>query len=307
MLTAHTNIKTLLAALFGLFIFLSPWQLHADAPKVLVTLKPLHSIVSALTLNITKPELLLDNRQSPHNFTIKPSDRRRLNQADFIIYASPDIESFMPAIQSSLSHQKIITLTDMAGIHLLTARTFDSHEHSHTRHHTDGHLWLSIDNAITISQHLSNEFIKQDADNTEKYRSNNKLLIAKLKQLKSDIQQQMQPLSKQPFLMFHDAFQYFEDDFNLTAGLFVTTTPEHKAGIRHIAALKQKVQQQNIHCIFYEPPHIPKIIQTISEDQQVRLIPLEPLGLKFQPGPEQYFSLLNNISNKLYNCLQQDL
>jgi len=301
--------KPSMSALFSLLLFpilLYPSQLNADTPNVLVTLKPLHSLVSALMLDISKPELLLNNLQSPHDYSMKPSDRRRINQADMIIYASPDIESFIPAIQNGLHQQKFINLTNIAELNLLETRAFDSHAQGH-HHQIDGHIWLSIDNAIIISQYLTKEFIKQDTLNSEKYRSNNNKHISKLRQLKKDIQQQMLPLSNQAFLMFHDAFQYFEDEFKLTAGLFVTTSPDHKAGIRHIRQLKESMQQQKIRCVFYEPPHIPKIVHTITEDSHAQLIPLEPLGIKFEAGDEQYFKLLSDISNKLYNCLKQNL
>jgi len=300
-------IKPLISVFFSLLIFISPWQLHAGTAKILVTLKPLHSLVSALTLNISEPELLFDSLQSPHDYTMKPSDRRRINRADIIIYASPSIESFMPTLQSSLSHKKIINLTNIADINLLQARAFDLHGDKKMRHHSDGHIWLSVNNAIIISQYLSREFIKLDGDNAKKYRSNSRHLITRLKQLKKELQLQMQPVSSQPFLMFHDSFQYFENDFKLTAGLFVTTSPEHKVGIRHIRDLKNKIQQQNIRCVFYEPPYIPKIIQTITEGQAVQLTALEPMGIEYQAGHEQYFKLLRNISNKLYHCLKQGL
>jgi zinc transport system substrate-binding protein len=299
------KVTARLFTLIVLGLLLHPWQLNANTPNILVSIKPLHSLVSALMLDIHTPELLLNSQQSPHSYSMKPSDRRRINRADIIIYASADIESFIPSIQRSLSRQKVIAITDIPGIKLLPARTFGAHSHSHS-HYIDGHTWLSIDNAIIISQYLSNIFIQLDADNTQKYTLNRDRLVVKLRQLKIQIQHKMQPFSERPFLMFHDALQYFENDFKLTAGLFVTTSPEHKAGIRHISALKRKIQQQNIRCIFYEPPHIPRIIRAITAGRQVQLIALEPLGRKYTPGAEQYFNLLNGISDKLYNCMQQD-
>lgn len=295
------GLITLLACLFIL-----PIQTNAAAPHVLATLKPLHSLVSALMLNVSQPELLLDNLQSPHDYNMKPSDRRRLNRADIIIYASADIESFIPAIENTLRHQHVINLSKIPGVHLLPGRKLDSTSHRHD-HHTDGHIWLSIDNAIVISQHLTTELIKQDASNSKIYHANSVVLIEKLRQLQQHIKNKLQTFSDQPFLMFHDAFQYFENEFGLNAGLFVTTSAEHKAGIRHISSLKQQLQQQDIRCVFYEPPHIPKIVQTITVENKHQLVPLEPLGIQFQAGPEQYFELLGNISNKLYTCLKQDL
>ena len=298
------NTALFFSILISILFF--PFQLNADTPDILVTLKPVHSLVSALMLDVGEAELLMDNFQSPHDYSMRPSDRRRINQADIIIYVSPDIEGFMPAIHSSLKNKKLIRLIDIPGLKLLDARAFDSHTKGN-RHHNDGHIWLSIDNAIIISQYLAEILIKRDANNHQKYRTNRDTLIFQLKQLKADIQEKMQTLHNQPFLTFHDAFQYFEHEFELTSGHFVTTSPDQKAGIRHITFLQKKIQQLDIHCVFYEPPHIPKIIKTITEGSQIHLIPLEPLGIKYAAGEKHYFKLLNDISNNLYKCMKQDL
>ena len=296
--------RPLIAILFSLLLL--PLSVNASAPSVLVTLKPLHSLVSALMQDISEPELLMDDFQSPHDYSMKPSDRRRIHQADMVIYVSPDIESFMPSLDDSLQQKQVIRLIDIPGLKLLKARALDAHN-SGQHHHIDGHIWLSIDNAIIISDYLTNEFIKIDSTNEKKYTLNNKTQLSRLKQLKADIQQKMLMLGHQPFLSFHDAFQYFEKEFKLSAGHFVTSSPEQQAGIRHITFLQKKIQQEKIYCVFYEPPHIPAIIKTITEGSLVKLIALEPLGIKFPAGNRQYFDLLRDISNNLYNCLKQDL
>ena len=113
----------------------------------------------------------------------------------------------------------------------------------------------------------------------------------------------MKDFSKQAFLMFHDAFQYFENEYNLNQAYFVTSTPEHKIGIRQIQNLRYKIKQQKISCVFYEPPQTPKILHTIIDGNDLTVRPLEPLGSHIEAGENLYFELLTNISNQLYNCL----
>lgn len=301
--------KPLTSLFFTMLLLTSmlfPALLKAEASTVLATLKPIHSLLSALMLDIDTPELLLDNRQSPHNYNMKPSDRRQLDQSDLIIYISEDIESFIPAIQHSLADKNIVKLTDIPGLKLLTTRAFDSHNKNH-QEQIDGHIWLSIDNAITISQYLSQLLIKRDRINTLKYQINTNKLVIELKQLQNEIKLKLKPFSNHAYILFHDAFQYFEDEYMLNAGLFVTNEPDHKAGIRHISFLKQQIHQHNIRCIFYEPPNIPKIITTLTENRAAQIIALDPIGSEFPPGHRQYFNLLNNIATKMQNCLKQDL
>jgi zinc transport system substrate-binding protein len=277
---------------------------HAETNRILVSIKPLHSLVTGLTQGITEPRLLLNGTQSPHDYQLRPSERRLIQQADIIIIASPHIESFIASMQTAFKNKRFIALSDIPGIKTLPARRVDNDEHNH-HHDIDGHLWLSIDNAVIFLQHLSTVFIEDDPANHDRYLQNRDHLIKKLKVLKQQISDQLKPVSDQPFITFHDAFQYFETEFNLHNSLFVTINPEHKPGIKQIRYLKQQIQQQQIRCIFYEPPQIPKIIDTLNEGQLMQVLPLEPLGNFLNSGAELYFQLLSNTAQQLHNCLSK--
>ena len=269
-----------------------------------MSIKPLHSLVSGLTQGITEPDLLLNGSQSPHDYHMRPSERRLIQRADTIIIASPQIESFVAQLQTELKDKRFIALSEIPGIKTLPARSTDNDGHNH-HHDIDGHLWLSIDNAITFLRHLSIVLAGDDPTNRDRYFQNRDHLIKKLQALKQQLGDQLSPLSNKPFITFHDAFQYFENEFNLHNGRFVTINPEHKPGIKQIRHLKQQIQQQQIQCIFYEPPQIPKIINILNENKQMQVWPLEPLGNFLNPGAELYFQLLSNTAQQLYNCLNE--
>ncbi len=276
----------------------------ASAPDILVTLKPLHSLVSNLTKGITQPKLLIKGFQTPHNYNMRPSDRRLIKQSDIIIFAAPSIESFIPGIVNSLDNKHIINLSQIPDLHKLANRLMFKAEHKHSHTVYDGHLWLSIQNAKSIIEYLHAQFIIYDPEHKNQYTENKKRTISRLNNLNKKIHEQMQQISDKAFLMFHDAFQYFEDEQGLKKAFFITSTPEHKIGIRQIKYLRSKIKQQQISCVFYEPPLIPRILHTIIEDKPVKVLPLDPLGTSFKAGEDLYFELLTNISKQLYSCLR---
>ncbi|MDH5473905.1 MAG: zinc ABC transporter substrate-binding protein [Gammaproteobacteria bacterium] len=293
------------ALLLSLFYFGTYSYAHAASPRILVTLKPIHSLVSNLTRGISQPELLINGSQSPHDFQMKPSDRRKIANADIIIYVADSIESYLPEISNTFKQQQvIIELAKAPDIHLLKARTTDGHDHHDHHGNDDGHLWLSIENAKAISQHLYNVFSHQDPDHRTLYLDNKTRLLKRLDQLKLTISDKLSTISTKPYLTFHDAFQYFETEFHLTGSHFVTSNPEHISGIQGIHRLKQLIQSEQINCIYYEPPHLPGVIETLKENTSARSLPLDPVGTQFPADENLYFEVLNTISNQLHDCLK---
>ncbi len=302
------NLKTFLISccFYLLLVFLPLPASYAETPKILTSIRPIHSLVSGLTQGLTEPELLIKGFQSPHDYSLRPSDRRLISQADLIVYSSPVIEGFLPDILKPLNtHKRIIDLSRSPGLDLLPARQLHDHDHhTHDMGH-DGHIWLSINNARAIVNHLHRILCEMDPQQQAHYTENRDHLLTRLEGLDNTMHEQLDAVREQPFLMFHDAFQYFEKEFGLNHALFVTTGPEHKIGIQRVRYLKQQIKQQNINCVYYEPPEAPKIIQTIMEDQPLKLHPLDPVGSELIPGSELYFQLMHNIAQQLHNCMSQ--
>ncbi|MCW8957386.1 MAG: zinc ABC transporter substrate-binding protein [Gammaproteobacteria bacterium] len=278
---------------------------HAKTPDILVSIKPIHSLTQAITANINDPQLLIQGFQTPHDYYLKPSDRRKISQADIIIFASENIESFLPAInRQSKPNQHIINLSHIKGIQLLEARSQDE-QHDHGHHSIDGHIWLSVSNAQIIVRYLADYFAQLDPDHAAQYDANAKTLLLKLEQLKIQTQGQLNSQLTPRYLMFHDAFQYFEHEFQLKQARYVTTSPENISGVRRIQSLKQHIQQNNIRCIFYEPPVVPSIIHTLVGHQAIKILALDPIGSQLDAGPQLYFTLIEEIASSLYRCMEK--
>ncbi|MFW2374602.1 MAG: zinc ABC transporter substrate-binding protein [Gammaproteobacteria bacterium] len=276
---------------------------QAKTPDVLATIKPIHSLAQAITEGISDTQLLIEGFQSPHDYYLKPSDRRKIHQADVIIFASENIESFLPAIsQQNKTHQRIINLSKIKDIELLPARSQHS-EHDH-HHSMDGHIWLSVSNAKIIVKYLVDIFSQMDPDHATHYRANGTQLLSRLSQLKIQIQNRLKYQHTPRYLMFHDAFQYFEHEFQLNPARYVTTSPEHISGVRNVQSLKQHIEQNDIQCIFYEPPEVPSIVSTLVDDRAIKILPLDPVGSQLDAGPQLYFTLIEGIASNLYQCME---
>ena len=107
------------------------------------------------------------------------------------------------------------------------------------------------------------------------------------------------------YLVYHDAYQYFEEENQLTGAHFITTDPEHKPGIKRVRELRELIDNEKIQCIFYEPPNIPALLNTLTENKSVRLSAIDPAGLHIPMGKQHYFQLLQQTASALSNCLSQ--
>lgn len=277
---------------------------HATPAQVVVSIKPLHSLVSQLTRGVNQTQLLLSQQQSPHDFQLRPSQKRMLNRADIFIYSSDSIESFVPALKNTQQDMQFIQLDKLPKIKVLPLRSFHSHQQNKSLH-TDGHIWLSIDNAKIISRSISDILIKHSPENAKKYSANLNSLLLKLETLQQDNARLLRPYKNSAYLVYHDAFQYFEVENKLSGAHFVTSSPEHSPGIKRVKALRQLITDENIQCVFYEPPHIPALLHTLIENKSAKLFAIDPVGSQIPMGEQHYFTLLRQTATQLDACFKR--
>ncbi len=297
------NTRYITRACALLLISLLALPVSASSPRIVVSIKPLHSLLLQLTAGVTEPRLLLKQQLSPHHFQLLPSQKRMLAEAELFIYSSDSIESFVTKLKATSPQLRFIEAARLPGIRQLQTRAFDDHHSHHAHNDIDGHIWLSIDNTRVVVQQITRILIELDAAHGETYKQNLAQLLDRLDKLKTENQKLLTDVSQQPFLVYHDALQYFEVENRLQGARFITTTPEHTPGIKRLRSLRQLVREQQIHCIFYEPPGIPPLLQTLTEDTAAKLAPIDPAGINLQAGPQQYFELMTQLASTLHHCL----
>ena len=185
----------------------------------------------------------------------------------------------------------------------------DEHaDESHDEHHHgefDVHVWLDPENAKVLVQEIKEALIEIDPGNAGKYEANTKNLIVKLDQLVSEISATLESSKGKGYIVFHDAYQYFEERFGMTAVGSITVSPEVVPGASRIRELKDKIVELDAHCVFSEPQFQPKIVFTVAEGTKANTGVLDPLGASISNGPELYFTLIRDMANSLQECLSK--
>lgn len=274
------------------------------APHVVATVMPIHSLAAAVMEGVAEPHLLLPPGASPHSYTLVPSDARALAQADLIIWIGPGLEQFLAKPLRSLAAQAIkLELDQVDGILLLDA---DEHHHDAADHayaHYDPHLWLDPLNAVQMLDAMAEQLAALDPDNAAAYRRNASQYQAQLRALDVELRHQLEPVQGVPFMVFHDAYRYFEQRYGLFDAGALTLSPERLPGARTVIAAHNQVKERNIRCVFREPQFEPRLAETVARGTQAQLAVLDPLGAELAPGPSAYPQLLRNLSQSLLACL----
>ncbi len=308
------SIKSILLTLF-LSCLLSP-QLSATStssafPRVVVSITPFYALVAAVMEGAGTPELLVKPGSSPHEYALRPSDMQRLIMADLVFWGGPALETFLvkPLNEPGEHSRRIIELDNTLGLLLLPVRhdaAWDPHDDkAHSHSHLDMHFWLDPRNAILLTSTIVQSLIQIDPQHTELYKKNATRLMQRLKKLDTHIAAELKTVKGIPYIVFHDAYQYFENRYGLTGVGSITLNPEVPPSAKRLNIIRTTIKTSKAVCVFREPQFQPKLVESIAEDLGVKTGELDPIGQEPQTNPEGYFSLLENLSHDLKYCLQK--
>lgn len=314
----------------GLVISAAASVCAEGVPKVVVSIKPVHSLVAAVMEGVAEPELLLAGGESPHSYTLRPSQARALSSADVIFWVGEGLESFLGKPLTSLSRNAhTVAISEIEGIRLLPVRAggvWEGHDpahggHAHKHEHPkkgdskhsahgssdrDMHLWLDPYNARIIAKEAAAELGRLYPEHDARFTLNAERLAARLEHLDNDLQRTLAPVSGVPFIVFHDAYQYLESRYGLNAAGSVTLDPDRTPGAKRLGDIRRVITERRAACVFSEPQFTPRLVGTVIEGTGARQGELDPLGADLVPGPDAYFTLMERLGDNLRSCLSPD-
>ena len=170
--------------------------------------------------------------------------------------------------------------------------------HAHGEH--DPHIWLDPMNAKVIIIEITNQLVKLDSANSEKYKANSKEAIADIDALTKSIKKDLNKNSR--VVVFHDAYQYFENRFGIKILGALTVNTDVLPGAEQLAEIREVIEHEKVNCIFSEPQFNPSIIKTIAKDTNIKTGVLDPLGATLDKGKGMYSELLKNMSSSFKGC-----
>lgn len=304
-------------SLFLLLLLLTVRPALAGDVRIVASIRPLHSLVAGVLAGVASPELLLAGGESPHSHALRPSQARLLAEADLVFWIGPELEGFLVKPLKALPGKaRVVTVIASPGLTLYPVRSggvWGGHDHGHDHGHRhakagsaglDPHLWLDPHNARAIVRLALTELTPLFPGREAQLAANAAALEARLAELDRRLDAQLTPLRQRPFIVFHDAYQYLETRYRLSAAGALTLTPEQAPGARRLKAIRQAIGERGAVCVFAEPQFEPRLVATVVEGTNVRLGVLDPEGgAELAPGAEAYFELLRRLGDSLAGCL----
>lgn len=311
-------------------------SLAAEREGVVVSIKPLHSIVSAVMQGVGEPKLIVQGAGSEHVYSLKPSDAEAIEHAKVIFWAGPSMETFLDKPIDTLGEgAKVVALGDADGLTRLKFREggpFEAHDHGHEGHdhghddkkhdhaaeaseaghdHDHGHgeydlhFWLDPQNGKVLAADIAKTLGASDPEHAEQYEKNARDYGEKIDALTREIASELEPVKDKPFIVFHDAYQYFENRFGVKAAGSITVSPEKAPGAARIKEIHDKIKSLGATCVFSEPQFEPKLVKTVIDGTEARTGILDPLGAELKDGPDLYPQLIRNLADSLKTCLSK--
>jgi zinc transport system substrate-binding protein len=311
-------------------------SLAAEREGVVVSIKPLHSIVSAVMQGVGEPKLIVQGAGSEHVYSLKPSDAEAIEHAKVIFWAGPSMETFLDKPIDTLGEgAKVVALGDAEGLTRLKFREggpFEAHDHGHEGHdhahddkkhdhaaeaseaghdHDHGHgeydlhFWLDPQNGKVLAADIAKTLGASDPEHAAQYEKNARDYGEKIDALTREIASELEPVKDKPFIVFHDAYQYFENRFGVKADGSITVSPEKAPGAARIKEIHDKIKSLGATCVFSEPQFEPKLVKTVIDGTEARTGVLDPLGAELKDGPDLYPQLIRNLADSLKTCLSK--
>lgn len=290
-------------------------------PAVLASIAPVHSLAAAVMQGVGVPRLLVPAGYSPHAWALRPSDARAIQSADLVVWVGPGLEDFVArALGNLVPADRVLTLRDIDGLELLPLRRGadgsadegdegDDGEHGHDHDHDhegdgiDTHLWLDPRNAARVADRIAEVLAMRDPAHADVYRTNAAALRERLAALEVRIAARLAPHAGSRFIVFHDAYQYFERRFGLAAPGVMSVSAEVSPGADRIRRLRDRVRAGGVACVFIEPQFPAAVARTLIDGTAARVGRLDPLGAGLEPGPDLYPALLEAMAESFADCL----
>lgn len=259
---------------------------RAEGVKAIASIAPVHSLLAGVMQGVGEPDLLVKGGMSPHSFVMKPSGARMLNNADAVFWIGPTMESFLVKPIAALPKKvRAVRLVDVVP------------------EGDNPHIWLDPRNAALMVRDMVRVLSAIDPANTKRFHANGARVRAGLIALERELHAFLKPVAVVPYLVYHDAYRYFEKRFDLAAQGAVTIHEDRPPGAKRVSMLRRKIIREKIVCVFTEPQFTPALAKTLVEGTGARLGVLDPLGAGLPAGPDLYGGMMRAMAGSMLACL----
>ena len=301
----NKNLITLCLFIWSLVAFVNAGLAQTSSPNitpnVLVTIKPIHSLVAGVMKGVAEPGLLMKSNQSLHHYNLRPSERRLIAQASLLFWVGPELEVFLPRLLSD-------NTIDAKSVSLIKTKTLlklkVQNEHEHHEHVIDPHIWLSSRNAIALVDEIAYQLSSIDPAHKKQYTQNKNQLKKKIERLSEQFSNKLGN-NKKAYITYHNSIQYLENELKLNNIASIQTNSETQPSAQHISSIVKNIKQNKIRCLVYNEPEKPRLITSLQSQTQTTSVAIDPTGVTIESGENAWFEIMENVTSNLSSCLNK--
>lgn len=259
-------------------------------PRILASIKPIQLIAQAVVGSERQVEVLLPPGATPHHFTMRPSDMRRLNGADMVIWLGKESERYLEKPMARQEENAV-----MVDLEEFLEMRDDGYR--------DPHFWLSGGKAIRVAEVIANRLISLDAENAVDYEKNLAVFSRLVKEQEQVIKTMLTPYRGSSYIVYHDAYSYFEQAYGLAHRAVVALNPEVNPGAKHLLELDRIITGQSVNCLLIEPESSPRVVKMLTENSGIRVQMIDPMASGMRVSEQGYVRFLQDVAEKVKHCI----
>ena len=310
-----------------------------DKPKIVTSIKPIQAIVLAIAGDSADVEQLIPDYASPHDYSFKPSDIRKVENANIVFHIDEHMETQLNGVLDNLNKDNtlVVSLAGANGLTLLEASE-DHHKHGdedehkeshahekeehdhgddyvkqvskhddhegHKNHdNIDFHIWTSPKNAVLMANQVVKSLSDLDAKNAKQYQQNVESFYEQVKTESEKIRLKLTPFKHKPYIVFHNSWQYFADEYGLQKPIVVDIHEGISSGAKTISEIRDRIVKDNINCVFYDSSISTARLKVITE--KAKTVEIDVLAKAIALDQTTYIKWLSLMGNQIESCLSK--
>ncbi len=302
-------------------------QAQADGIRVAADIPPVQSLVAQVLGDHGSVSLVLRPGVDPHHYAMRPSEAATLEAADLVVWIGPDLTPWLEGpVETLAAGAEALSLLHVAGTDRLPFRkafeteghgdheNHDDHEdhkdhddhaedeHGHVHGDIDAHAWLDPENGRVWLDAIAAQLSKIEPDAAADFRRNAQIGKVRIKAAAAQADAAIAPVRDHTFVVYHDAFQYFEAAHGLTLAGAISLGDAVGPGAAHVAELRETVRSLDVACLIAEPGYNTGLVAAVLEGTDTKTVVLDHLGAALEPGPTLYPTLLKTLARNFATC-----
>jgi zinc/manganese transport system substrate-binding protein len=275
--------------------------------KVVTTFLPITLFTRAVAGDCATVTPLIPANTGPHDFQARPGDLTALRQARVLVKNGLEMEGFLDKLVASAGNPQLKVIDSSRGVVTMETEDHgDAHGKEHGHHDDHGsahghdhgavnpHIWLDPLRAVQQVETIRDGLVMADPSCADGYRRNAAAYTAQLKQLNSEISDQLQPYRGKTFVAFHHFAPYFAQRYGLKAE-YLVDVPEINPTPADLNRVAAEVKRSQLQALLSEPQEGNRSFNALAKDLGVKVVvfdPMETATAEASRDPSTYMKLM---------------